>query len=263
MNVRVIRCDGEARGFPVPWHRFGDAASGMIRQSCEHVGSLRHHSERGRAQSRRVASTPIPSSAEARISCAATPIMAGSISRVRPIIICASASVAAAAIFASERRRPHRASLIAAACANKIVQVTMEANTRLSITALTSGSAERNIDQGESSCRAIAVGLASDFASPPLREAPARPVARLPAECSGTSESADSRKYADSGPLRTVIPTHCGQHSGDRGQLLMTRRHPNQQIDCPCREQQGQPMAGRAMTPPLDWNEQQRSLGFA
>jgi hypothetical protein len=27
---------------------------------------------------------------------------------------------------------------------------------------------------------------------------------------------------ADSGPLRTVIPTHRGQHSGDRGQLLMS-----------------------------------------
>ena len=27
---------------------------------------------------------------------------------------------------------------------------------------------------------------------------------------------------ADSGPSRTVIPTHCGQHSGDCGQFLMS-----------------------------------------
>jgi hypothetical protein len=27
---------------------------------------------------------------------------------------------------------------------------------------------------------------------------------------------------ADSGPSRTVIPAHCGQHSGDRGQFLMS-----------------------------------------
>ena len=27
---------------------------------------------------------------------------------------------------------------------------------------------------------------------------------------------------ADSGPSRTVIPTHCGQRSGDCGQLLMS-----------------------------------------
>jgi hypothetical protein len=31
-----------------------------------------------------------------------------------------------------------------------------------------------------------------------------------------------ARLRADSGPLRTVIPTHRGQHSGDRGQLLMS-----------------------------------------
>jgi hypothetical protein len=30
------------------------------------------------------------------------------------------------------------------------------------------------------------------------------------------------RKIADSGPSRTVIPTHCGQRSGDCGQLLMS-----------------------------------------
>jgi retron-type reverse transcriptase len=28
--------------------------------------------------------------------------------------------------------------------------------------------------------------------------------------------------FADSGPSRTVIPTHCGQHSGDCGQFLMS-----------------------------------------
>jgi hypothetical protein len=27
---------------------------------------------------------------------------------------------------------------------------------------------------------------------------------------------------ADSGPSRTVIPAHCGQHSGDCGQFLMS-----------------------------------------
>jgi hypothetical protein len=27
---------------------------------------------------------------------------------------------------------------------------------------------------------------------------------------------------ADSGPSRTVIPAHRGQHSGDRGQFLMS-----------------------------------------
>jgi non-heme chloroperoxidase len=31
-------CDGIARGFPVPRQQFGDAACGMIGQSCEHVG---------------------------------------------------------------------------------------------------------------------------------------------------------------------------------------------------------------------------------
>jgi hypothetical protein len=30
------------------------------------------------------------------------------------------------------------------------------------------------------------------------------------------------RLCADSGPSRTVIPTHCGQRSGDCGQLLMS-----------------------------------------
>ena len=34
--------------------------------------------------------------------------------------------------------------------------------------------------------------------------------------------SAENAKYADSGPSRTVIPTHCGQRSGDCGQLLMS-----------------------------------------
>jgi hypothetical protein len=41
--------------------------------------------------------------------------------------------------------------------------------------------------------------------------------------------SADNRRsrrqfhfHADSGPSRTVIPTHRGQHSGDCGQLLMS-----------------------------------------
>jgi hypothetical protein len=28
--------------------------------------------------------------------------------------------------------------------------------------------------------------------------------------------------FADSGPSRTVIPAHCGQHSGDCGQFLMS-----------------------------------------
>jgi hypothetical protein len=30
------------------------------------------------------------------------------------------------------------------------------------------------------------------------------------------------QQAADSGPSRTVIPTHCGQRSGDCGQLLMS-----------------------------------------
>jgi hypothetical protein len=30
------------------------------------------------------------------------------------------------------------------------------------------------------------------------------------------------RQIADSGPLRTTVPTHYGQHSGDCGQRLMT-----------------------------------------
>ena len=30
------------------------------------------------------------------------------------------------------------------------------------------------------------------------------------------------RRIADSGPSRTVIPAHRGQHSGDRGQFLMS-----------------------------------------
>jgi len=30
------------------------------------------------------------------------------------------------------------------------------------------------------------------------------------------------RPLADSGPSRTVIPAHRGQHSGDRGQFLMS-----------------------------------------
>jgi hypothetical protein len=34
-------------------------------------------------------------------------------------------------------------------------------------------------------------------------------------------KSADYRS-ADSGPSRTVIPAHRGQHSGDRGQFLMS-----------------------------------------
>jgi hypothetical protein len=29
-------------------------------------------------------------------------------------------------------------------------------------------------------------------------------------------------EVADSGPSRTVIPAHRGQHSGDRGQFLMS-----------------------------------------
>jgi len=32
----------------------------------------------------------------------------------------------------------------------------------------------------------------------------------------------DGCLHADSGPLRTVIPMHCGQRSGDCGQLLMS-----------------------------------------
>jgi hypothetical protein len=28
--------------------------------------------------------------------------------------------------------------------------------------------------------------------------------------------------HTDSGPSRTVIPAHCGQHSGDCGQFLMS-----------------------------------------
>jgi hypothetical protein len=34
--------------------------------------------------------------------------------------------------------------------------------------------------------------------------------------------SAPRPLIADSGPSRTVIPTHRGQRSGDRGQLLMS-----------------------------------------
>jgi len=30
------------------------------------------------------------------------------------------------------------------------------------------------------------------------------------------------KQGADSGPSRTVIPAHRGQHSGDRGQFLMS-----------------------------------------
>ena len=35
---RQSGCDGVARGFPVPRQQFGDAASWVIGQSCEHVG---------------------------------------------------------------------------------------------------------------------------------------------------------------------------------------------------------------------------------
>ncbi len=70
---------------------------------------------------------------------------------VRPIIICASASVFAAETLASKRPSRHRASLIAIDRARKIVQVTRDANARLTITALTKGSAATNIVQGESS----------------------------------------------------------------------------------------------------------------
>ena len=108
----------------------------------------------------------LQSSADARISCIAAATMAESTLRVRPIIICASASVPAAAIFPSERRSPHRASRVAVARARKIVQVTSDANTRLIITAFTSGSAARNIVHGESSCSAMGAGFAGDFASP-------------------------------------------------------------------------------------------------
>ena len=36
------------------------------------------------------------------------------------------------------------------------------------------------------------------------------------------SKKGNVRPIADSGPSRTVIPAHRGQHSGDRGQFLMS-----------------------------------------
>jgi len=35
-------------------------------------------------------------------------------------------------------------------------------------------------------------------------------------------EAAESPPYADSEATRTQIPIHCGQHSDDCGQLMMT-----------------------------------------
>ena len=90
-------------------------------------------------------------SAEAPISWTAAATMADNTFLVRPIIICASASDFAAETLASERRSRHRASLIDIDRARKIVQVTRDANARLIITTLTSGSAETNIVQGDSS----------------------------------------------------------------------------------------------------------------
>jgi hypothetical protein len=39
---------------------------------------------------------------------------------------------------------------------------------------------------------------------------------------SGTSYSSIAFAIADSGPSRTVVPAHHGQHSGDCGQFLMS-----------------------------------------
>jgi hypothetical protein len=54
------------------------------------------------------------------------------------------------------------------------------------------------------------------------------PPATTPEPGSGQQPTTDlwpfnpNTNIADSGPSRTVIPTHCGQRSGDCGQFLMS-----------------------------------------
>jgi hypothetical protein len=78
--------------------------------------------------------------------------------------------------------------------------------------------------------------------------APAASGARCNSACGRTTALTRRCKQldriADSGPSRTVVPTHRGQRSGDCGQLLMSvrqpsRRHPNQQIGSPCQRTTG------------------------
>ena len=54
-------------------------------------------------------------------------------------------------------------------------------------------------------------------------ETPDVTVDHFPSTCDGCSAAlSETTANADSGASRTPIPTHRGQHSGDRGQLLMS-----------------------------------------
>ena len=70
-------------------------------------------------------------------------------------IACASASVRVSATRANAACSVRRARASMMVLAMKIVQVASEAKPRLIITALTTMSAARNIDQGDSSCGRI------------------------------------------------------------------------------------------------------------
>ena len=75
--------------------------------------------------------------------------------RSRGAIACASASVRVSAIRAKAACSARRARASMMVLAMKIVQVVSEAKPRLIITALTTMSAARNIDHGDSSCARI------------------------------------------------------------------------------------------------------------